>query len=214
MDNRKIPKAALSDLAEMCQFLGKHYGEPAADFLKLNLGLMEKYDYYFFNEKWPQEYNFEHATTFTNEDQDFLFTDKEDFTERLETVSLKKNIYMNGFMGIMGMFWTRQAYHEQFVRPKLKPVSEAFLKYAESSDDPQEVLGKVKNEFQGLKVEFIHDALVDYRETNYPDKQKDKLLANILEITHTVEGLPECGEYMCKLKRDLLKRTEPSPYAC
>jgi hypothetical protein len=59
--------------------------------------------------------------------------------------------------------------------------------------------GRLKGEFQSAG--FIHDGLVDYREINYPDKQKDKLLTEILEVIHTLEGLPECNEYRCKLQR-------------
>lgn len=200
MGKRRIPRAALADLADVCKFLGKQIGEPAAEVLKYYLALMEKYDYYFFSEPWQQEYNFEAATTFTDADQAFLFANEEEFAERLETVCLKKNIYLNGFMGIFGMFWTKQAYHEQFVRPKLKPVADAFVKYAEGSDDALGVLGKLKSEFQ--EVDFIHDGLVDYLETNYLDKQKGELMTKILEAIHTLEGLPECNAHRCKWQRE------------
>jgi hypothetical protein len=205
----RIPRAAIAGLAEMCEYIGKHHNEPAAVSLKRYLGLMEKYADYFFDEPWPVEYDFEKATAFTDTDEAFLFAGDEDFQDRLTTVCLKKNIYVKGFMGIWGMFWTEQAYHTQFVRPKLKPVSDAFLKYAEASDDAQEVLSKLEQEFQDIW--FIHDGLVDYLETNYLDKQKDKLLTRILEATHLQKGLPECNEYRCITKRQMLKQQEAFP---
>jgi hypothetical protein len=206
---RKIPRAAIADLAEMCKFLGKLNKEPPSESLKLYLDLMELYDAYFFDEPWPIEYDFEKATTFTDTDQSFLFAEKDELQIRLATVCLKKNIYVKGFMGIWGMYWTEQAYHKQFVRPKLKPVSDAFLKYAEGSDDAQEVLDKLEKEFQDIR--FIHDGLVDYLETNYLDKQKNKLIARILETIHLQKGLPECNEYRCRLQRQMLKDLEASP---
>jgi hypothetical protein len=205
---RRIPRAAIADLAEMCKFLGKLDNEPPAKPLKRYLGLMEKYDDYFFDVPWRMEYDFEKATTFTDTDQTFLFANEEELQDRLATVCLKKNIYVKGFMGIWGMYWTEQAYHKQFVRPKLKPVSDAFLKYAEGSDDAQEVLGKLKSEFHD--VDFIHDGLINYLETNYLDKQKDKLLTKILEVIHTLEGLRECNAYRCRLQREKLKLEAPS----
>jgi hypothetical protein len=206
---RRIPRAAIADLAELCKFLGKLDNEPPAKPLKRYLSLMEKYADYFFDEPWLMEYDFKKATTFTDTDQAFLFANEEEFQDRLATVCLKKNIYLNGFMGIFGMYWTEQAYHKQFVRPKLKPVSDAFLKYAEYSEDAQEILDKLEKEFQDLA--FIHDGLVDYLETNYLDKQKSKLLSRILEATHLQKGLPECNEYRCKLNRQILEDLEAAP---
>jgi hypothetical protein len=203
---RKIPRAAIADLAEMCKFLGKLNKEPPSESLKLYLDLMKVYADYFFDEPWPMEYDFEKATTFTNAEQAFLFAEEEELQIRLATVCLKKNIYVKGFMGIWGMYWTEQAYHKQFVRPKLKPVSDAFLKYAEGSEDALDVLGKLKSEFQG--VDFIHDGLVDYLETNYLDKQKGNLITKILEVIHTLEGVPECNAYRCKLQREKSPREQ------
>ncbi len=38
---------------------------------------------------------------------------KEEFNERLETLEIKKNLYLNGFKGPIEMMWTQQAYDEQ-----------------------------------------------------------------------------------------------------
>jgi hypothetical protein len=94
-------------------------GEPAGEILKGYFGLMDKYDYYFFSEPWPENYDFDNATTFTEADQAFLSANHEEFQERFWTVLLKKNLYLNGFMGI-GMMWTQQAYEEQHNMQNLK----------------------------------------------------------------------------------------------
>ena len=52
---------------------------------------MDKYNYYFFNEPWPEDYYFYKATTFTKADQAFLSANKEEFPERFQTLLLKKN---------------------------------------------------------------------------------------------------------------------------
>lgn len=87
--------------------------EPAAEILKKYLALMDKYDYYFFDEPWPENYNYEAATTFTETDHAFLSANKEEFADRFETMLLKKSLFLNGFMGPIGMMWTQQAYDEQ-----------------------------------------------------------------------------------------------------
>ena len=117
MGRRKIPRAALADLVEMCEWMSKFNAETAGEILKFYLGLMDKYDYYFFSEPWPENYDFERATTFTEADQAFLSANKEDFEDRFWTVLLKKNLYLNGFMGI-GMMWTQQAYEERHTTDK------------------------------------------------------------------------------------------------
>lgn len=113
MGKRKIPRAALVDLAMMCEWFSNVTGEPAGEILKGYLGLMDKYDYYFFSEPWPENYDFEKATTFTEADHAFLSANKEEFEDRFWIVLLKKNLYLNGFMGPIGMMWTQQTYEEQ-----------------------------------------------------------------------------------------------------
>jgi hypothetical protein len=117
---RKIPRAALADLAMTCEFFSNVTGEPAGENLKRYLALMDKYDYYFFNEPWPENYDYKKATAFTETDQAFLSANKEEFDDRYETVLIKKNLYLNGFMGPIGMMWTQQAYEEQHNMQNLK----------------------------------------------------------------------------------------------
>jgi len=43
-----------------------------------------------------------------------LSANKEEFEDRFWTVLLKKNLYLNGFMGPIGMMWTQDAYDEKY----------------------------------------------------------------------------------------------------
>lgn len=117
MKKPKIPKAALNDLIDACELLGKLEGKPASEVFKNFLALMEKYEHYFFNEEWPNGYNYDAATTFTPEDKVFLSESQTEFEERLVTVCLKKSIYLGGFM-FFGLIWTQEAYDEEFSKPE------------------------------------------------------------------------------------------------
>jgi len=205
-EKRKIPRKALEPLMEMCEWLSKETGKPATDIFKRYLGLMDKYADYFFSEPWPKDYVYEEATTFTDEDLDFLLKRDGKFWERFETICLKKNMYLEGFMGYFGMYWTRQAFYEEFVRPGLKPIWEAFEKYAEKDEDARSVLDKLKEQFK--EVVYIHASLIDLLENEYLDKATGLLAARILELIHTEEGLPPCGEYRCKLQRKKLHENQ------
>jgi hypothetical protein len=201
---RKLPRCALEQLMEMCEWISQQSGKPAGELLKRYLDLMDKYDYYFFSEPWPEKYDYARATTFTDEDKEFLAENKEEFGDRHTTVCLKKNISLEGFVGHGGMTWTRQAYHEQFFRPELKPVSDAFFKLAESSEDAREILDKLKAEFESVSI--IHLCLVDRLEYEYLRPPLDLLMARVLELIHTQEGLPVCDEYLCRLQREKLQK--------
>ncbi|HLE74842.1 MAG TPA: hypothetical protein VI864_02200 [Candidatus Bathyarchaeia archaeon] len=43
-----------------------------------------------------------------------MSANKEEFEDRFWTVLLKKNLYLNGFMGPIGMMWTQDAYDEKY----------------------------------------------------------------------------------------------------
>jgi len=183
---------------QMCKMLSEER-KPASEILKRYIGLMNKYADYFFDKPWPPKYDYEEATTFTDEDLEFLYENEEEFWERFETMCLKKNMYLDGFMGIFGMYWTRQAFYEEFVRPCLEPILEAFEMCAEKDEDPRSVLNKLKEQFD---VRAIHASLIDLLEHEYPDKAKSLLVANVLELIHTEEGMPPCGQYRCDLQRE------------
>ncbi len=48
----------------------------------------------------------------------FLSAEKEEFEDEFWTVLLK-NLYLNGFMGPMGIMWTQKAYEEQHTQTEL-----------------------------------------------------------------------------------------------
>ena len=106
-------------------------------------------------------------------------------------------------MGYFVLFWTQQAFHEKFVRPRYKPVLEAFDSFAQRDEDARSVLNRLKKRFD---VRLIHASLVDLLENEYLDEAKDLLVARMLELMHTEEGLPPCGEYLCKLQREELHK--------
>ena len=184
---------------QTCELLSKEWEKPAKEIFKNFLELMNKYADYFFSKPWPEKYDYEEATTFTDEDVDFLFESEEDFADRYTTVCLKKNMYLEGgFMGYFGMFWTQQAFDEKFVRPGYKPVLEAFDSFAQADKDARSVLNKLKEQFS---IRLIHNSLIDLLEHEYPDESTRRLIEEMFELLHTDEGLPSCGNARCKWYR-------------
>jgi len=200
---RKIPKTAIEPLMRHCEFLSKESDQTAEEIFKEYLELMNKYADYFFSEPWPKKYDYEKATTFTDEDIEFLTEgEKEEGADRFTAMLLKKNINLeHGFMELFGPFWTRQAFHKEFIRPTYEPVQEAFDDLSGGDKDSRGVLDKLKEKFD---IRLIHDSLVDLAEHEYFDKITGRLHAGILELLHEEEGLPPCHEYRCKLARKSL----------
>jgi len=191
---------------QTCEWLSEEWGRPATQIFKEFLELMNKYADYFFSKPWPQKYDYDEATSFTDEDLEFVFEDEKEFQDRYTTVSLKKNMYLeHGFMGYFGLFWTQQAFHERFVRPVYKRVLEDFDSFAQGDEDARSMLNKLKKQF---KVRLIHNSLVDLAEHEYLDKSRGLLVARMLELIHTEEGLPPCSEYKCKYQREMLHETK------
>ena len=197
---KKIPRKAVEPLMRHCESLSEGSEKTAAEILKEFLELMSKYADYFFSEPWPKKYDYEKATTFTDEDIEFLTEgEKEESTERFTAMLLKKNINLeSGFMELFGPFWTRQAFREEFIRPGYKPVQEAFDDLNGGNKDPRSVLNELKEKFD---IRLIHDSLVDLVEHEYLDKLTGRLVASILDLLHEVEGVPPCHKYRCELKR-------------
>ena len=191
---------------QTCEWLSKEWGRPAKEIFKEFLELMNKYADYFFSKPWPKKYDHDEATSFTDEDVEFLFGNEEEFQDRYTTVSLKKNMYLEGgFMGYFGLSWTQRAFHDRFVRPLYTPVLEAFDSFAQKDKDARSVLNKLKKQF---KVRLIHNSLVDLIEHDYPDKSRALLVARMFELIHTEEGLPPCGRYDCKSQREKLNKIQ------
>jgi len=194
-EKRKIPRNAVESLMKTCEMLSDEWEKPAAEIFKSFLELMNKYADYFFSKPWPEKYDYEEATTFTDEDIDFLLESEDDFADRYTTVSLKKNMNLElGFMGYFGLFWTQQAFHEKFVRPGYKPVLEAFDTLARGDEDARKVLNMLKEQFS---AKLIHDSLIDLLEHTYPDESTRRLIEGMFELLHANEGLPQCGNVRC-----------------
>lgn len=192
---RKIPRNAVEMLTHTCEMLSEEWEKPPAEIFKSFLELMNRYADYFFSKPWPAKYDYKEATTFTDEDIEFLFQNEKEFADRYTTVCLKKNMNLEiGFMGYFGIFWTQQAFHEQFFRPRYKPVLEAFDNFTQESGDARSVLNKLKEQFS---VGLIHNSLIDLLEHECPDQPKRKLIEELFELLHTDEGLPSCGRFIC-----------------
>ena len=118
MVKRSLPKAAIADLVECAEFESKYTKEPAADILKGYIKLMDKYSYYFFDSPWPKDFSFQYATTFNETDYDFLAAaTKEDFNDKMETMYIKKNLFLTGFNTFGKLLWTYQAFEKQINEP-------------------------------------------------------------------------------------------------
>jgi len=192
---RKIPKNAVEPLMQTCELLSEEWKKPALEIFKSFLELMNKYADYFFSKPFPKKYDYDEATTFTEEDIEFLFESEEEFQDRYTTVCLKKNMNLEvGFMGYFGMFWTQQAFHEKFVRPGYKPVLEAFDSVVQGKGDARSVLNELKKQFS---ARLIHNSLIDLLEHEYLDESKRKLIEEMFELLHTDEGLASCGNARC-----------------
>lgn len=192
---RKIPRNAVEPLMQTCEFLSEDWEKPAAEIFRSFLELMNKYADYFFSNPWPEKYDYDEATTFTDEDTEFLFEGEEEFADRCTAVYLKKNMNLeHGFMGCFGMLWTQQAFCEKFVRPGYKPVLEAFESLAQGDKDARGVLNRLKEQFS---AGLIHNSLTDLLEHEYPDESRRRLIEEMFELLHTDEGLPSCRNARC-----------------
>ena len=197
---RKIPRKAVESLIFTSEYVSEHWEAPAAEIFKRFLGLMNRYDDYFFSKPWPQKFDIKEATTFTDEDLEFLHENEDEFNDRYLAVCLKKNMNLEcGFQGPFGMLWTQNAYHARFIRPTYKPVWEAFEILAQGTQDGRSVLNKLKEKFD---ANLIHDSLVDLYETDCPhgypyEPEKRRLIDEMLELLHMVEGVNSCKGWPC-----------------
>lgn len=188
-----------------CEWLSRGSERTAAEIFKGYVELMRRYADYFFRHPWPKQYDYEAATTFTEDDLHFLTAGPaEEGAERFDTMVLKKNINLEaGFMELLGPFWTWQAFHEAFIRPTYKPVQDLFDKLREGDHEPRSVLDQLKAQFD---LQLIHDSLVDVAEHAYLEKTVGRLVAGLLELLHAEEGVPPCHEYQCRLQRKRLHK--------
>jgi hypothetical protein len=200
----KLPRAALEQLMSAAEQISKQAtGKTATKIFKEYLTLMDKYSDYFFSEPWPKKYDYKHATTFTREDTDFIDENEDEYVDRVLTVFLKKNMSLEGFAAFQAD-WTYKAYYEQFIRPELKLVFEAFKGLAKTGISAEEILMKLKEQFED--VSFVHLSLVDMLEVECLDGPLDLKASEVMELIHTKEGYPECEENRCIHQREKLKK--------
>jgi hypothetical protein len=113
MGKDKLPKAAIPSLVECAKEESKYTKVPAQNILKHYFTLMDKYRSYFFDSPWPQEFNIDVATTFTETDIKFLCEATEDYPDRHEIMCIKKNLYQTGIMSWGKMCWTPKAFEKE-----------------------------------------------------------------------------------------------------
>jgi hypothetical protein len=109
---------------------------------------------------------------------------------------------LEGFNATFGVYWTRQAYHEQFISPELKPIPETFVELAKTDKNAKEILTKLKEQFE--YVILVHASLVDLLKAECLAEPIDLKAKGVLDLIHTEEGLPEYVEYWCKRQREKL----------
>jgi hypothetical protein len=183
----------------------KRPGKTALEIFKEQyLRRMDKYSDYFFNGPWPKKFNFKESTKFTREDLDFIDAEEDDYADRVLTVMIKKNISLKGFNYFPGLSWTQQAYTEQFVRPRLKSISDIFLNLAKTGANAEEILAKMKQESNEISV--IHWSMVDLIEGEQLAGAVNLKASEVLELIHTKEGLEECTYESCKTRLKELKK--------
>lgn len=193
---KKIPKEAVEPLVETCETYSELTKKPAEVFFERFLGLMKKYEDYFFMEPWPKEFDHHRSLEITDEDLDFLCDgDHHDFYDRLTTVCLRKNMFLKGgFMGFWGMVWTRKAVIKVVFGPLYEDVFDAFQRLRNEGKTTGDILAILKQEHS---CKIIHDSLIDFLEHNCPDVEMRKAIDDMVELLHSAEGLPSCGYGVC-----------------
>jgi hypothetical protein len=198
-----LPIAALEQMMSAAKAASEKAEEKTArDIFKKYLVLIDKYRDYFFSEPWPEKWNIKHATIFTREDTDFIDENDDEFVERVMAVLMKKNISLEGFNGVWGMFWSWQAYWKQFVKPDLKECYEAFKELVKTGADAEEILKRL---LEQEDISFVHMSLVELLKDDcclWDNKPLDLKTAEVLELVHTKRGYPECEEDLCKRQRE------------
>jgi len=123
--SKKIPQKALKPLTELCKLLnvalcGK---ETWRTILAHLLETMSAYSDYCFSQPWPNEYDFRASAKPTTFDLDFVAQGgKDEVSDRLYAVCLKKNISMEEGFTPLGFFWTYWALAEEFAEDTFEMV--------------------------------------------------------------------------------------------
>lgn len=205
---RKIPRKAVEDLFETCEWvlkLGEKRSETPQELFSEYMSLMDRYEDYFFSEPWPEEYDKGAAMTITDEDEAFLFGNIKEFYDRRMTVCLKKNMYLGGFEGYFGILRVQYAIKEKYFKPVYERFIEEFEELLKESNDARVLLDKLKT---NGSISFIHDCFTDFLDGHYPDKDERKVISEIFELLHTEEGLEPCDDFFCSWFERMEKEAE------
>jgi hypothetical protein len=181
-------------LLDTCKWLSHDWEKPAEEIFKRFLSLMKKYEDYFYSEPWPKKFDHRVSTNITDDDYEFLMADPEEFGDRRITVLLRKNIYMDGFMGFFGMLWTDDRIEDIVFRPTYKEVFGKFEEMKQNAKTIPEILAALLTEYSKWT---IHDSFTDYLEHNYPDKETRNQIDDLVTELHTEENLPSCKTDSC-----------------
>lgn len=110
----KLPRAGIEDFMDTCRVLGELTNKSTSEVVSRYFQLMEKHSDYFFDTPWTMKYDYPAAISFTAGDLAFLNCPKEEFDDRFMLMLIKKNFWLNGFMGMGMLIWTPEAYREQY----------------------------------------------------------------------------------------------------
>jgi hypothetical protein len=201
----KLPKAAVVQMMSAAEELSKKSDKTAQEIFEQYLNRMDKYSDYFFSDPWPKKFDYKAVTTFTQKDVDFIDANEDEFLERVQTVIMKKNVSFEGFSVKAGLFWSGQAYEQQFIRPACKIVFQTFKELAKNGCSAEEILATLKERFEDIS--FIHLSFIENLGPEYLDLVQELKAAEILELIHTKEGYCECENSVCKSQREKRKNT-------
>ena len=135
-----LPKIAIKKMMDEAEEIAKRGFASAADIFEGWMGLIDKYRDYFYCESWPEKFDYERVTTFTQEDIDFIDENDEEYVDRVSAVLLKKSISLEGF-NVNGEFaWAEQAFFKQFVNPELEIVYNHFKELVKSSASAEDII--------------------------------------------------------------------------
>ena len=106
---KEIPRKALEPLAQLCTLLSSASGasEDAPSVLRGFLEFMKTHSDYFFSQPWQEMYDFDQSVRFTDDDMSLISEGgRNEFSERLYAVCLKKNISLQEGFRPLGFLWT------------------------------------------------------------------------------------------------------------
>ena len=204
-----LPKIAIKKMMDEAEEIAKRGFASAADIFEGWMGLIDRYRDYFYCESWPEKFDYERVTTFTQEDIDFIDENDEEYVDRVSAVLLKKSISLEGF-NVNGEFaWAEQAFFKQFVNPELELVYNHFKELAKSDISAEDILNKL---LETHDTYFVHRSLVEFVGDASSDDLLDLRVSEVLELLHAKGStLMDEEESTCSYQREKLKKKAKEP---